>query len=33
MQDTSNYSMSHLHVSAARSQMPHLGLENLLEHF
>ena len=30
MQDTSNYSVSHLHASAARSQTLHLGHENLL---
>ncbi|XP_066320711.1 uncharacterized protein [Miscanthus floridulus] len=30
--DTSNYSFSHLHASVARCLMPHLGLENLLDH-
>jgi hypothetical protein len=29
MQNTSNYSLSYLHV---KSQTPHLGLENLLDH-
>jgi hypothetical protein len=30
VQDTSNYSFSHLHASTARSHTPYLRLENLL---